>query len=171
MPDGPRLRRWRMVSPSGPGAVEEPEATRASETIVVLKGWKRGSSGLSDLIFLRILRNALLRGGEEPVNCLQKCAAIEGLEVRVLLPKLMNWLGECEVFLPESVRRRDQKRVETCFRLLASTLSIQVRLASDAVTLLMLSFRRRISGEAGEALLMESRSSISAEASGERPGM
>lgn len=40
IPDGPRFLKWRIVSPSGPGAVEVPEALNAARTMSGVKGLK-----------------------------------------------------------------------------------------------------------------------------------
>ena len=44
-PWGPRWRRWRIVSSSGPAAVEFPELSSASRTCLGVKGGKERSRG------------------------------------------------------------------------------------------------------------------------------
>ena len=78
-----------MVRPSGPGAVEEPAAAMASTMLSDVSGWKSGSRGCAVRILRLIEREALLLGGQGPVNCLQNLVAMAGLAVTVWFPKLI----------------------------------------------------------------------------------
>ena len=50
----------------------------------------------------RSRREARVRLGEQPVNCLQKALAMEVVMERLLLPNMIGWLGATAVFFPES---------------------------------------------------------------------
>ena len=93
MPRGPRCLKCKIVSPSRPGAVDEPEALMALRRSSGVKGVKLASIGwfLQRRRFIR-LDSLLLVEGQE-VNCLQKANAIAFLEVKVRFPKVMYWFG------------------------------------------------------------------------------
>ena len=82
-----------MVKPSGPGAVDEPEARRASLSSCVVKGRKARSKGCWVRRWRLICLEALFLEGGDEVNCLQKALAMDFFDVRILLLKEMNWLG------------------------------------------------------------------------------
>jgi hypothetical protein len=91
--------------------------------------------------------------------------------VRVLLPKVMGWLGGIWDLLPERLRRRDQYRLEFDFKLCDSTCSIHFLLEDSLIISDMLLFSWTREGSAGSWRRKSSRRLISGTASCGRPGM
>ena len=96
--------------PSGPAARELPLLRMARATISVVKGEEFLSSG-HFLRRCRLTRRALgsVLWETMEVNCLLNAVAMSRFEVSVLLLKVMGWLGDCLVVLPERVFMIDQK--------------------------------------------------------------
>ena len=122
------------------------------------------------MIWRRILLEVRVLPVLAAVNCLQNAEEIADLEVRVRLAKVMCWLGLWRCFLPDSDRRSDQNRDESCFMLQPSTLSTQERLASAAIRSEICVFRRRMSGDPGEPARRASLRTIRLIVFRDRPG-
>jgi len=101
MPRGPRCLNWWMVRPSGPAARELPLFRMALATMSGVKGEAVVFRGHL-LSRSRFTRRA--SGSEEwgmiDVNCLLKAVDIPWLRVRVLLLKVMGWLGRVWIKTP-----------------------------------------------------------------------
>ena len=106
MPWGPRCLRWRMVSPSGPVAVEFLHCLIVAAVLSSEKGARAGSNLCSCLTWRRVRRRiGSLEWVLTLVNCLVNCLAIaEGLEYVLLVPlwflKEMGWFGGILILLP-----------------------------------------------------------------------
>ena len=104
-----------MVRPSGPAARELPLSRMALETEWEVKGEREWSSGhlrRSSRLTLRAVGSDVW--GVTEVNCLLKAEAIERWVEKVVLLKVMGWLGVWVGRFPERVFRRDQKREGWC---------------------------------------------------------
>ena len=77
----------------------------ASQTWTGVKRRREWSSGRR--LIRRSRREARVRLGEQPVNCLQKALAMEVVLERLPLPNMIGWLRATAVFFPESERSRE----------------------------------------------------------------
>ena len=113
MPAGPRCFKCKIVSPSGPVAVEFLHWWMTVAVWLAVNGVKERSSMCSRFTWRRVRRRS---GSREwttvPVNCLEKWRAMAvGLEQTLVLPpreKEIGWLGEALGLLPERLRIVDQ---------------------------------------------------------------
>ena len=171
-PWGPRCLRWWMVRPSGPGARELPLSRMALETESIVKRERLVSRGCD---LMRFLLTRLAEGsdawGTIEVNCLLKAVAIVRGVDRVLLLKVIGWLGAVRVLLEERDLRRDQKREVLCLCEHVSTVCIHFfRLDSD-MSLEICRSRTCMCGCVGFEERRESRSRISRLVESGRSGM
>ena len=166
MPAGPRCFKCKIVSPSGPVAVEFLHWWMTVAVWLAVNGVKERSSMCSRFTRRRVRRRS---GSREwttvPVNCLEKWRAMAvGLEQTLVLPpreKEIGWLGEALGLLPERLRIVDQNLLALDLYETEEMKVLHLVRAVDLVRESISALRTRTAGSAGFRALRASGSSMS----------